>query len=284
MSRTTRLFPRAARNPMTDSIPRTVRLKTLQISLDGTIATVTLDRPRSRNRVDLDMAYDIREACQLLTDETDGLRAVVVTGRGASFSCGREKLTASGAQKSGITLEQWLDLHRAASAIARLEVPVIAALNGDATDHGLELALACDLRVADPAAHMGFTDVSVGRMPWDGGTQRLTRLAGPTLALDMLLTSRLIDAPEAMAAGLVNRVSEPGRTLEEALDLAGLIASAAPVASRYIKEAIMSGMDMTVAQGLGLEADLSVILQSTQDRAEGLRSFFEKRDPKFRGE
>ena len=196
------------------------------------------------------MAGDIRESCRLLIEETDDLRAVVVTGRGSSFSCGREKFTAAGARNSGMSLEQWLDLHRAAPAIAGLEVPVIAALNGDATDHGLELALACDLRVSDPGMRMGFTDVSAGRMPWDGGTQRLTRLAGPTLALDMLLTSRLIDAQEAMAAGLVNRVSEPGRALEEALDLANLIASAAPIASRYIKEAVLSGMDMTVAQGL----------------------------------
>ena len=269
---------------MTESGQRTLKLKTLRLSLGGTVATITLNRPRSRNRVNLDMAGDIRESCRLLTEETEGLRAVVVTGLGASFSCGRERLTASGAQKHGLAREQWLALHQAASAIAGLEVPVIAALNGDATDHGLELALACDLRVADPAALMGFIDVSSGRMPWDGGTQRLTRLAGPTLALDMLLTSRLIDAQEAMAAGLVNRISEPGRALEAALDLAGLIASAAPIASRYIKEAIMSGMDMTVAQGLGLEADLSVILQSTQDRAEGLKSFFEKRDPEFRGE
>ncbi len=245
---------------------------------------MTLNRPRSRNRLSLDMASDLREAGGLLTEEAAEVRAVVVTGRGAGFSCGREKLTASDAQKNGMSLEQWLDLHRAATAIAALEVPVIASLNGDATDHGLELALACDLRVADPAARLGFTDVSAGRMPWDGGTQRLTRLAGPTLAMDMLLTSRLIDAQEAMAAGLVNRVSAPGRALEEALDLANLIASAAPIASRYIKEAVVSGMEMTVAQGLGLEADLSVILQSTQDRAEGLRSFFEKRDPEFHGE
>ena len=245
---------------------------------------MTLNRPRSRNRVNLDMAYDIREVCRLLTEEADGLRAVALTGLGANFSCGREKLTASGARRNGMTLDQWLELHQAASSIAGLEVPVIAALNGDATDHGLELALACDLRVADAGARMGFTDASAGRMPWDGGTQRLTRLAGPTLALDMLLTSRLVDAPEAAAAGLVNRVSRPDRALEDSLALACLIASAAPIASRYIKEAVLSGMDMALTQGLGLEADLSVILQSTRDRAEGLRSFFEKRDPEFRGE
>ena len=186
---------------MTESGQRTLKLKTLKLSLGGTVATITLDSPRSRNQVNPDMADDIRESCRLLTEETDGLRAVVVTGRGAGFSCGRENLAVAGTRSDNMSLKQWLDLHRAAPAVAGLEVPVIAALNGDATDHGLEVALACDLRVADPAARLGFTDVSAGRMPWDGGTQRLTRLVGPTLALDMLLTSRLIDAQEALAGG-----------------------------------------------------------------------------------
>ena len=205
---------------MTESSQKTVNLKSLLLSLDGATATITLDRPGSRNQVNLDMAGDIREACRVLKEETEGIRAVVVTGRGDSFCCGRERLASSDASQNGMTLEQWLALHQAAKSIAGLEVPVVAALNGDATDHGLELALACDLRVSDPGARMGFTDVSVGRMPWDGGSQRLTRLVGPTLALDMLLTSRLIDAQEAMAVGLVNRVSQPGSALEEAMDLA----------------------------------------------------------------
>ena len=172
---------------------------------------------------------------------------------------------------------------QAASAIAALEVPVIVAVNGDALDHGLELALAGDLRIAVDHARFGLTDLSHGSFPWDGGTQRLSRLVGPGWARDMILTSRIINADQALAMGLVNRVVESSQLDTETRSLADTILAAGPIAARYAKEAVAKGTDMTLTQGLGLEADLNVILQSTADRAEGINSFLEKRAPRYTG-
>ena len=148
---------------------------------------------------------------------------------------------------------------------------------------GLELALAGDLRIAAEEAQLGISETGKLSFPWDGGTQRLPRLVGPAWALDMALTGRMVSAQEALGLGLVNRVA-PGERLEEATEeLAAQVLAAAPIAARYAKESVGKGMDMTLGQGLRLEADLSVILQSTADRVEGLASFKERRKPKFRG-
>ena len=164
-------------------------------------------------------------------------------------------------------------------------MPVLVALNGDATDHGLELALAGDLRLADPRATFGFSVPGQAGFPFDGATQRLGRLVGPAWAKDMLMTGRRVGADEALAIGLVNRIAEEGEdVLLMARRLAGQIAEGSPVGARYVKEAIGQGADMTLAQGLGLETDLNVILQSTADRAEGIASFLQRRTPDFRGE
>jgi enoyl-CoA hydratase len=261
--------------------------RTLVYDVRPPIVSVTLDRPRASNRVDLAMAGEIRDVCQRIREEERACVAIV-TGRGEVFSSGRDPLAPPKSQGQTHTqsewLAEWLELHRAASALAGVEIPVIAAINGDAIDHGLELALACDLRIAVEGARLGFTDLSRGVMPWDGGTQRLPRLAGRAVALEMLLTSRLMDAEEARRAGLVNMVAAPGGLPSAAEKVALEVASGAPIAARYAKETVLKGMDMTLEQGMRLEADLNVILQSTADRAEGLRSFLEKRKPEFRGE
>ena len=263
-----------------------LKYSTLAYDVRPPIVSITLDRPGASNRVDLAMAGEIRDVCQRIREEERACVAIV-TGRGKVFSSGREPLALPEDRRQTHTqsewLAEWLELHRAASAIAGLEIPVIAAINGDAIDHGLELALACDLRIAVEGARLGFTDLSRGVMPWDGGTQRLPRLVGRAIALEMLLTSRLMEADEARRVGLVNVVA-PAQGFAGAVEKLALeIASGAPIAARYAKEAALKGMDMTLEQGMRLEADLNVILQSTADRAEGLRSFLEKREPEFRG-
>ena len=175
-------------------------------------------------------------------------------------------------------------MRRAAAALAEAEVPLIAAVNGDALDHGLELALACDLRIAARGSVLGVTDLARGTLPWDGATQRLPRLVGPGRALEMLLTSRPVPAEEAERMGLVNRVVDKGKVMEAARELAQGIARAAPVAARYVKEAVRAAQDVPLADGLRLEADLNIILHSTRDRAEGIRSFRERQEPRFVGE
>ena len=238
------------------------------------MAVVTLDMTGTSNRVSVDMAAELREALAQLAVE-DGLRVVILTGAGRVFSTGREIVADAGE----------IARLQAARAIADLPLPVLAALNGDASDHGLELALAADLRLADPDARCWFSAPGPGMFPFDGGTQRLPRLVGPGWARDMLLTGRKLSAAESLSMGLVNRVAEsPGTVLQLALQMAGDILKGSPLGARYAKEAIMSGADMTLSQSLGLEADLNVILQSTADRAEGIASFLERREPEFTGE
>lgn len=249
---------------------------TLRLATADRIATITLSRPHARNAVNERMAQELRDACERIRQD-DEVRVAVITGEGAAFCIGAD-----------IDVEAFAidDLARlkAADAIAAIEKPTIALINGDALDQGLELALACDIRVAASHAKFGLTQVGSGIIPWDGGTQRLTRLIGQSRALQLILTSGVIDAAEALNIGLLNHAAEPVQAAECAANLADAIAAHAPIAARYLKETLLKGADMTLSQGLALEADLSVILQSTADRAEGIASFLHRRPPHYRGE
>ena len=162
------------------------------------------------------------------------------------------------------------------TAVAGVNCPVVAAVNGDALGAGLELALSCDIRLCSTNARFGFPETSYG-------TQRLPRIVGRGKATEMILIAEPIDADEAYRIGLVSRVV-PGRSLrKQARETAGRLASRAPIAVRYAKEAVGKGMDMTLDQGLRLEADLSFLLQTTADRAEGIEAFLQKRTGVFKG-
>ena len=244
------------------------------------IATITLNRPSLGNAIDERMAFELRDACDQLVQDDD-VWVVIVTGSGDAFCRGTEFAGAKGeSQRSLLESLSWL---KVAGCFAAIDRPVIAALNGEAIDQGLELALACDIRIASGDARFGLSQVKDALMPWDGGTQRLPRLVGRGPGVEMILTCRTVDAEEALAMGLVAQVVEPGQVLRRAQEMASTIAANGPVAARYLKEAVVKGMDMTLDQGLRLEADLNVILQSTADRAEGIRSFLERRAPRFRG-
>ena len=245
-------------------------LRTLTLAIEEHVATVTLDRPAAGNSVNELMASELREACESVDADPD-VRVVLLTGLGDAFCLGTDGPGP-------------VDDLRAAAAVAAVRKPAIAVLNGDAVDQGLEIALACDIRVASTCARLGLTHLARGAIPWDGGTQRLPRLVGIGRAMDMLLTSRLLDAGEALEAGLVNELSEAADLRTRARALAGTVAGQGPVAARYLKEALLKGADMTLEQGLRLEADLNIILQSTADRAEGIRSFLERRSPLYRNE
>ena len=256
-----------------------IRYDLLDYRRDGPVATVTLARPEGGNRIDSPLAAELREACRAI-GEDEGIRSVIITGAGSVFSVGREPAPGDLFPEAR---QDWLSLMRVASALAGLPIPVIAAVNGDALDHGLELALAADLRVASADASFGFTDLAQGAFPWDGGTQRLPRLVGPAWARDLVLTGRIIDAAQALALGLVSEVVAGEELLTRTRLLAETVAAGAPIAARYAKEAIGAGMDLTLTQGLRLEADLNILLQSTADRAEGIQSFLQRREPEFRG-
>ena len=248
--------------------------QTLSLETEGHVATLTLDRPSAGNAVNETMAFELREACAQADQDGDAW-VMLLTGSGDSFCRGSDL-----SSPPVVAIETL----RVADAVAAIQMPVIAALNGDATDQGLELALACDIRIASSGARLGLTQVRHGMMPWDGGTQRLPRLIGLGRAMEMVLTSRVLDADECMEAGLVNELVDPGRLMDRARELASTVSKHGPIATRYLKEALQKGADMTLEHGLRLEADLNVILHGTTDRAEGIRSFLERRKPQYRNE
>ena len=177
----------------------------------------------------------------------------------------------------------WPGITDPAELIAGLTIPVIAAINGDALGLGLEIALSCDIRIASEDARLGLPEIADGSIPSHGGTQRLPRLVGRGRALELILSGDLVSAQRALAMGLVDEVVAPDRVMQRAEELAGQIAHKAPVAARYAREAINTGLDLPLDQGLRLEGDLYLLLQTTADREEGIRAHREKRTPEFRG-
>lgn len=204
------------------------------------------------------------------------VRAVVITGLGSASPSGNELDRPDG-------VEQSLDLSLA-GAVAGLDRPTIAVLDGLVSGQGLELALACDLRLASENTQLALDQLARGQMPADGGSQRLPRLIGPGRALDMLLTGRAVPADQALDWGLVNRIAPRAELLDEALALARKMAGAAFAAVRHVREAVLKGLDLTTEQGLRLEADLYFLLHTTDDRREGIEAFTQKRKPVFKGE
>lgn len=170
-----------------------------------------------------------------------------------------------------------------AEPFARLDLPIIAAISGDLIGQGLELVLACDVRIASETSRFGLPQIKAGLIPSDGGTQRLSRLVGKAKAFEMILTGEMIDAQEALRINLINRMVPPENVTAVALEMAKEMASRAPIAMKYAKETVSKGMDMTLDQGLRLEAGLYLLLHTTRDRTEGIKNFREKKTPRFEG-
>jgi len=168
--------------------------------------------------------------------------------------------------------------------IAKLKQPVIAAIRGDATGFGLELAMACDIRIGTEAARFGLNQIRAGSIPCNGGTQRLPRLVGYGRAMQMILTGELIAAGEAIRTGLINRVVAPNALMDSAMEMAREMATKSPLSLSFTKEALYSGRDLTLDQGLKMELDLYLLLFTASDRVEGITAFKEKRKPDFKGE
>ena len=259
-----------------------MRYQTIRCEKTNFQAMLTLPRADSGVTISATVAEDLADCCRELSLD-DELRVVTIVGNGDTFATGREKLPDDLLEADLAERVAWFKRMGASNAVAQLPMPVLALLNGDAIAHGLEIALAADLRVAAEGALLGAGEPTRDGFPFDGLTQRLPRLIGPALARDMLLTGRTLTAQEALNAGLVNRVAAADALAGTAAEIAEQIVAAAPIAARYAKEAVAAAGDLPLAQGLRLEADLSIILQSTEDRAEGLRSFAEKRSPHFTG-
>ena len=224
-------------------------------------------------------AGELSQAIEMLNFD-DQTRVVILVGKGEeTFSVSEETIVEPPqviGSEGGVSPS-------IAESISRVELPVIAGVEADATGPGLELILACDMRIGSETSRFGLPQVQAGVIPSKGGTQRLARLVGKGKALEMILTGDVIDAQEALRIGLVNRVVPQGDVSKVAMELANDMVSKSPVSTRYAKEAICKGMDLSLEQGLRLEADLYFLLHTTKDRTEGIRAFQEKRKAHFEG-
>ena len=223
------------------------------------------------------MDQELAAVCQAVEDDDD-IEIGVLTGSADVFC---EGLISSATTAKDI--RQQFGRLQGVEALAALTKPTLAALNGNAFGIGLELALGCDLRLAVSTAEFGLTQITENLIPFGGGTQRLPRIVGQAKALEMILTGKKVDANEAQRIGLVSEVVAAD-DLSPRVDevLSGLLGKG-PIALRLGKEAVQKAMDLTLDQGIRLEEDLYVLLQTTQDRAEGVKSFLAKRKPSFTG-
>jgi enoyl-CoA hydratase len=255
---------------------------TIRIDRDDAVAVVTIDRRAVLNALNRETIDELRQA-MLELKRDDGVRAVVVTGAGEkAFVAGADiqelqQLSATEAATYALGGQHVFDL------IEHLGKPVVAAVNGFALGGGCELAMACTLRVAADSARFGQPEVKLGVTPGFAGTQRLPRLVGRGRALELLLTGRMVDAQEALAIGLVNRVVPAASLLDEAKKLATSLAALAPLAMRAIIEAVSRGTEMSFSEAELLEASLFGLCFSTSDMREGTRAFLEKRPASFTG-
>jgi enoyl-CoA hydratase len=235
------------------------------------------------NLVTRELLDDLESALAELEAQTpDDVRAVVVTGGDRAFSAGSH--VAEFEAQRGPGGRQRLELEEGVSTrLAGLPMPTIAAIEGNALGGGLELALACDLRVASEQAKLGMPEVRLAVTPGSGGTQRLPRIVGPARAKELILTGRIIDAAEAQRIGLVNRVVPAGQARIAADEIAAEIAARGPLAVREAKRLIDTANEVDIQTGLAAELDASSRMFATDDLLEGAQAFLAKREPTYHG-
>lgn len=244
------------------------------------VAIVTVNRPKALNALNPDVLRDLYDTMEQL-DSDSSIKAVIITGAG-------EKAFVAGADiasMSTMTPEQALDFaktgHRTMDRIAAMKKVTIAAINGFALGGGCELAMACDIRIASTKARMGIPEATLGLIPGFGGTQRLSRLVGSGMAVELLATGRQVKAEEARAINLVNRVVEPGELMLTCIEMAQQIAKNSTSAIALGKQCIYSGQEMDMAHGLELEQKTFSLVFTTADHREGINAFLEKRQANF---
>jgi len=254
----------------------------LLVERDGAVAILTINRPTVLNALNTQTVDELRRAMlELKADAT--ARAIIVTGAGPkSFVAGADinelaVLSPTAGREHALTGQHVFDV------IENLGKPVIAAINGFALGGGCELAMACTLRIAADSARLGQPEIALGLIPGYAGTQRLPRLVGTGRAMEMLLTGAQVGADEALRIGLVHRVVPAADLMTEARKLAAQLAANAPVAMRYIINAVHKGVEMPFAEACQYEATLFGLVASTDDMREGTAAFLEKRKPVFKG-
>jgi len=254
----------------------------LLVDRDGAVATITINRPKVLNALNTQTLDELRRAILDLAHDAS-IRVVILTGSG-------EKSFVAGADINEIALQTPISGRAHAMTgqhvfdlIETMGKPVIAAINGYALGGGCELAMACTIRIAVDSAKLGQPEINLGIIPGYAGTQRLARLVGRGRALELLLTGDQIPAQEAHRLGLVNRVVPAAELMAETRKLAATLAAKAPIAVRYILEAVHKGLEMPFPQAQNYEATLFGLVASTEDMREGTKAFLEKRKAEFKG-
>lgn len=261
------------------------KTKAIEVEQDKSgVAVVRLNRPSQINAINDEIRTLLPEALIALDDDPQ-VHVIMLHGGASRGFCAGADIKEQRAARTAIAVREHSIRHAWIDAFDRVKKPTVAAIHGFCLGGGLEIALACDIRIASSDATFGLPETGLGLIPGAGGTQRLQRLVGLGRALDMTLTGERIDAREAHRIGLVSRlVEDPAALLDSAKSVAETIAKRAPAATRYAKEAVRSGADLDLAAGLTLERTLFALLAVTEDRAEAARAFREKRKPVFTGE
>jgi enoyl-CoA hydratase len=253
--------------------------ETITLGREETYALITLNRPPA-NAISEQLITEVNAALNAVQSD-DSVRAVIVTGAGDKIFCGGADLASA---FSGGDVEQFIRFGNSVMRkLERFRKPVIAAINGHAMGGGMEIAMACHLRLMKESARMGQTESNLGIIPGYGGTQRLPRLVGRTKALEYLLLGTQIPAAECLALGLVNRLSKEGETLNDAKALARQLGGRAPLAMAAIIRAVDEGLEAPMAKSIDIELEQFLPTLRSEDASEGIQAFFAKREPHFKG-
>lgn len=246
------------------------------------VATVVIDRPDARNAMNDQLRDELKDVLDVI-EESD-VRAVVLTGSGGTgtFISGADLKDLQG--RSVTEQRRWSNRRKVYDVVSELSKPVIARINGHALGGGLELALACDIRVAPEGVRVGFPEIGLGLIPGGGGTQRLPRLVGEGQAMRLITTGKLISSAEASDLGIIDMLATEGSLDEVVTELVSGIAQHSPLTLEYAKDAVKASSRLDLDAGLEYEKELFVQLFATEDKAEGVTAFLEDRDPEWSGE
>jgi len=259
-----------------------MKFRAIIYSEDREVAFIKLNRPEVRNALNDELLDELEKALGLI-ERRDELRVIVVSGHKDFFCAGADIRKLKGWRSSLDAHSFWVKIQRVIGKLETMPQPTIAAVSGIALGGGTEISLACDLRIAAENAVFGQTEINLGIIPGAGGTQRLPRTVGVTVAMELLLTGRLVKASEALQIRLVNRVVPVAELESEALVLARQIAEKPLWAIRMTKSCLMEGLQMNLSQALAYEGRCFEFLVSTEDYQEGISAFLEKRSPSFTG-
>lgn len=249
------------------------------INQEGRVGIVQINRPKVLNALNRVTIGEIIDALERF-DNDDAIGCMIVTGDERAFAAGADITDMAQVTPVEMLNSPFIDYW---DRLSRIHKPIIAAVSGYALGGGCELAMACDLIVASESARFGQPEINIGVIPGAGGTQRMTRAVGKTLAMEIILNGRFLTAEEAVRFGLANRVLPVEKYLESAIALASEIAARAPVAVRLGKEAVNAAFETNLQAGLALERRLFYLLFATEDQKEGMAAFIEKRPPNWEG-